>query len=342
MPNIAANSTAAYFAYTGQWSSSTSDPSRRIWQQGDSMKLRIQGSVLYLFGTITPPTNMGAPNGNSLIQYNVTINKGQSIDPPCIGNAIAGDPKETLICQISSLDANQLTNLTLSMAALAEGSSGLNLSRIEWTDPNFSNQFKQSINASSVAANSISWALNAQDGSSCTIINGTNITFGFEGTSVVVKGMATAQNLNASYGVFLDNIVISSPGDSDRWEAYSSQNQVIDLYRNDRLTSANHTLSFSDIQPGGQFCVLRADVFGPAPSATDAPSTTNEPSPSVSPPVTPSLKPLTRGQLAGVVIGVLALAFILPLRIDIAWCAFNASPVFKMWIFMSSVKTGIH
>lgn len=65
----------------------------------------------------------------------MAINKGQVADPPCVGNARAGDSRESLICEIP-LDVNQPTDLTLSLTALSEGSSGLNLNRVEWIDPN--------------------------------------------------------------------------------------------------------------------------------------------------------------------------------------------------------------
>ncbi|KAL5634401.1 hypothetical protein ACGC1H_002458 [Rhizoctonia solani] len=297
MRNITANSTAAYFTYIGEWSSSTRDPGRRIGKEGDSMKLRIQGSDLYLFGNFLL-TGSGLSVDMFSSQYVVTINV-QLSNSSYIGHAPVGN-KESLICTISSLDANQPTNLTLSLASLGEDLPGLNLSRIEWMNPNLSDHLEQSnINGNSASFNSTSWDLNDQDGSSCTSSVNSNIQFNFEGASVVVKGMAKSQNLSASYRVFVDNTPILTPEDSDRWNAYASQNQVIDLYRNDSLSIGEHTILFSEIQPGGQFCVLHANVSRPAPAPTDVPS------PSVSSPSLPPLKPLSGGRIAGVVIGLL-------------------------------------
>ncbi|KEP46267.1 putative transmembrane protein, partial [Rhizoctonia solani 123E] len=279
MRTIKADSKAAYFTYIGHWSSNTSDPGRRIWQTGGSMKLRIQGSALYLFGNLLP---MGPGTSGSIsTQYKASLSANSSY----AGNAKAGDEKEFLICTIFYLDMNQPTNLTLSLASLGEGSSGLNLSRIEWTDPNLTNRTEQSISGSSASVDSNSWTLIEQDGSSCTTSNNTTMQLNFE--------------------VFVDNTLTLTPGDSDRWEAYASQNQTIDLYRNDNLANGNHTILFSDIQPGGQFCVLRADVSSLALSPTDAPSSTGMASPSGALPSSFPSKPLSGGGIAGVVIGIL-------------------------------------
>ncbi|CAE6456210.1 unnamed protein product [Rhizoctonia solani] len=302
MSKITANSTAAYFTYTGGWSSVTSDPGSRTWQKGDEMKLRIQGSALYLYGKLLP-SDPGTSTGNISSQCNVKINT-QSSNSTYTGNTTAGDERDFLICTIPSLDANKPNNITLSLDFLGEGFSGFNLDRVEWTDPNLSNQPKKPINGNSAFINSTNWTPNG-DGSSCTISNNATMQFKFEGTSVVVKGMATSQNLNATYSVSVDNSSTVTPGDSDRWEAYAFQDQIIDLYRNDSLANGNHTILFSDIQPGGQLCVLRADVSGPVPSTTVVPSSTSVPSPSgMSPSSLPS-GPLSRGRTAGIVVGVL-------------------------------------
>ncbi|KAG8687232.1 hypothetical protein FRC11_007558, partial [Ceratobasidium sp. 423] len=224
MPNIAANSTAAYFAYTGRWSrSNTDDPGRRVWQEGDSIDLSIQGSTLYLFGNPLPEV----PNNTTSSQYTVTIRKGRSSALPYIGNVTASDSREGILCTISSLDVNQPINLKLSLTALSGNSSGLSLSRVEWTDPNASDQSKQSINGSLASVSTTNWT--TQGGSRCTSSSGSNITFNLGGTSVIVKGMAMSQNLNATYKVFVNNVLMSAPGGSNRWEAYASANQEIDL-----------------------------------------------------------------------------------------------------------------
>ncbi|CAE6479673.1 unnamed protein product [Rhizoctonia solani] len=268
------------------------------------MKLRIQGSALYLFGNLLP-TDPGT-SGSISTQYNASQSANTQLsNSSYIGNGTVDNEKETLICTIFFWNMNQPISLTLSLASLGEGLSGLNLSRIEWTDPNLSDHLEHStINGSSASINSTGWTSTDPDGSSCTSSNDTTIQFNFEGTSVVVKGMATSQNLSASYKVSVDNASNLTPEDSDRWKAYASQNQTVDLYRNDSLSNGSHTILFSDIQPGGQFCVLRADVSIPASSTTNV-SSTGVASPSVLFPSPPPSKPLSGGKIAGLVLGAL-------------------------------------
>ncbi|KAJ1300022.1 hypothetical protein OPQ81_011142 [Rhizoctonia solani] len=266
MPTITANSTAAYFNYTGQWSrTNTHDPGSRIWQAGDSINLRIQASSLDLFGNFLSVNS----NNTSASKYNMIIVKGPSLNSSCAGN-VTNNSLEEKLCTIPSLDASRPTDLTLS---LGDGSAGLKLGRIVWIDPNASDHFKQSIKGSSASANSTGWTVDTQGGTSCTSANASSLTLGFEGTGVVVRGKAMSQNMNATYRILVDDTLMLTPRGSDRWEAYGSPMQEIELYRNDRLENSKHNISISDIQSGGQFCVLRADVFGPPASASVAAAT---------------------------------------------------------------------
>ncbi|EUC56803.1 hypothetical protein RSOL_199020, partial [Rhizoctonia solani AG-3 Rhs1AP] len=161
MSKITANSTAAYFTYIGERSSATTnDPGSRIWQARDSMKLRIQGSALYLYGNLLP-SDPGTSTGGISSPYNVKINT-QLSNSTYTGNTTAGDERDFLICEVLSLDVNKPNNITLSLDFLGEGLPGFDLGRVEWTNPNLSNQPVKSFNGSSTSFNFTNWTPNGR------------------------------------------------------------------------------------------------------------------------------------------------------------------------------------
>ncbi|KAF8704790.1 hypothetical protein RHS03_05927, partial [Rhizoctonia solani] len=152
-----------------------------------------------------------------------------------------------------------------------------------------------------------------KSGIRCAPGNGSNITFEFSGSGVILKGLGNKSNISATYKVSVNGNASAAPGTSDLWEAYAPANQTITLYRNMRLGNESQSITLSEIQlaPNSSFCVLPVDVFGMNKTGDTASSPSPTTTGSADDSHNSASKSLSSGKKAGIAVGVIIIVGII-------------------------------
>ncbi|KAG8715254.1 hypothetical protein FRC08_010784 [Ceratobasidium sp. 394] len=285
MTSITANNTAAFISYSGEWDD-IRDEIRTTSIPGSTMTLEFSGTTLSAFGVFNPP--------NDIFTYSV-----DDQSPVKSTNATIQSPDEPFL-QLHDL-AKGHHSITFN---LTNGTLGL--SRLVWYDPQASAVEGSPIdpsNNSAVHTTDGQWGQLNQFGIDFWTTNQdlAKITFSFQGTGIVLMGLTGPEG--GSFNATLDNLppVIRN--------ASSGNQHLAVLHRNDGLPNRNHNLTLTKTGGTalqvGQAHIFIASNSTSTTSTSVSPSSTETASTTLTPSWLPTHGGMSKGAVAGTVIGVL-------------------------------------